>query len=199
MIDIALHTVKVQNFDKTITTIPTHRLINESFRNWRGMSESGGRRIMRSLMIDQNSVHFLDDGSLADLSRFGLLRDYLQAKQEEVERWNAGHAGQQVLDSRRLTNIGTFRAYVHAYLKSRPDIADDKTLLVRQLAPSEHGLPLEIYAFASTTAWGDYEGIQADIFDHLIAIMPEFGLRLFQRPSGVDIAALADLPLRPAV
>jgi len=143
VIDIALHTVKVQNFDKTITTIPTHRLINESFRNWRGMSESGGRRIMRSLMIDQNSVHFLDDGSLVDLSRFSLLRDYLRAKQEEVERWNAGHAGEQVLDSRRLTNIGTFRAYVHAYLKARPDIADDKTLLVRQLAPSEHGLPLE--------------------------------------------------------
>jgi len=199
VIDIALHTVKVQNFDKTITTIPTHRLINESFRNWRGMSESGGRRIMRSLMIDQNSVHFLDDGSLVDLSRFSLLRDYLRAKQEEVERWNAGHAGEQVLDSRRLTNIGTFRAYVHAYLKARPDIADDKTLLVRQLAPSEHGLPLEIYAFASTTAWSDYEGIQADIFDHLIAIMPEFGLRLFQRPSGVDLAALADTPLRSAV
>lgn len=199
VIDIALHTVKVQNFDKTITTIPTHRLINESFRNWRGMSESGGRRIMRSLMIDQNSVHFLDEKGLADLSRFSLLRDYLRAKQEEVERWNAGHAGEEVLDSRRLTNIGTFRAYVNAYLKARPDIADDKTLLVRQLASSEHGLPLEIYAFASTTAWGDYEGIQADIFDHLIAIMPEFGLRLFQRPSGVDLSALADRPLLSVV
>jgi len=198
VIDIALHTVKVQNFDKTITTIPTHRLINESFRNWRGMSESGGRRIMRSLMIDQNSVRFLDEEGLAKLSRFGLLRDYLRAKQEDVERWNAGHAGEEILDSRRLTNIGTFRAYVHAYLKARPDIADDKTLLVRQLAPSEYGLPLEIYAFASTTAWGDYEGIQADIFDHLLAIMPEFGLRLFQRPSGADLSALADERSRSA-
>ena len=190
VIDIALHTVKVQNFDKTITTIPTHRLINESFRNWRGMSESGGRRIMRSLMIDQNSVRFLDREGLAAVSRFGLLSDYLQAKREEVERWNADHAGAEAVDSRRLTNIGTFRAYVRAYLKARPDIADDKTLLVRQLASGEHGLPLQIYAFAATTAWADYEGIQADIFDHLIAIMPEFGLRLFQRPSGLDLAAL---------
>lgn len=197
VIDIALHTVKVQNFDKTITTIPTHRLINESFRNWRGMSESGGRRIMRSLMIDQNSVRFLDSEGLATVSRFGLLRDYMKAKREEVERWNAGQAGREIVDSRRLTNIGTFRAYVGAYLKARPDIADDKTLLVRQLAPSEHGLPLQIYAFAGTTAWGDYEGIQADIFDHLIAIMPEFGLRLFQRPSGADLSALADMPSRP--
>lgn len=192
VIDIALHTVKVQNFDKTITTIPTHRLINESFRNWRGMSESGGRRIMRSLMIDQNSVRFLDEDSLDDLSRFAVLRDYLRAKQDDVWRWNADHAGEEVLNSRRLTNIGTFRAYVVAYLKARPDIADDKTLLVRQLAPSENGLPLQIYAFANTTAWGEYEGIQADIFDHLIAIMPEFGLSLFQRPTGADLSPILE-------
>jgi len=190
VIDIALHTVKVQNFDKTITTIPTHRLINESFRNWRGMSESGGRRIMRSLMIDQNSVRFLDEEGLAAVSRFGVLQAYLRTKREEVERWNADRGRTESVDSRRLTNIGTFRAYVVAYLKARPDIADDKTLLVRQLAPGEHGLPLQIYAFAGTTAWGDYEGIQAGIFDHLIAIMPEFGLRLFQRPSGLDLATL---------
>ncbi|RYE01911.1 MAG: mechanosensitive ion channel, partial [Sphingobacteriales bacterium] len=113
--------------------------------------------------------------------------DYLRAKREEVQKWNADNARQEVLDSRRLTNIGTFRAYVHAYLKARPDIADDKTLLVRQLAPSENGLPLEIYAFASTTAWNDYECIQADIFDHLVAIAPAFALRLFQRPSGADL------------
>jgi len=193
VIDIALHTVKVQNFDKTITTIPTQRLITDSFRNWRGMSESGGRRIMRALMIDQNSVRFLDEQDVADLSRFGLLRDYLRARRQEVEHWNAAHAGGEVLDSRRLTNIGTFRAYIAAYLKARPDIAPDKTLLVRQLAPSEHGLPLQIYAFASTTAWADYEGIQADIFDHLIAIMPAFGLRLFQRPTGSDLSALENV------
>ncbi len=199
VIDIALHTVKVQNFDKTITTIPTHRLISESFRNWRGMSESGGRRIMRALMIDQNSVRFLDETDVAALSRFGLLRDYLQAKRDEVQRWNADHAGAEILDSRRLTNIGTFRAYVMAYLKARPDIAMDKTLLVRQLAPSEHGLPLEVYAFARTTAWAEYEGIQADVFDHLIAIMPAFGLRLFQRPAGTDLSALAAIQAPRAV
>jgi len=190
VIDIALHTVKVQNFDKTITTIPTHRLINESFRNWRGMSEAGGRRIMRSLMVDQNSIRFLDEDSLDDLSRFALLRDYLQAKQDEVQRWNANHAGQEILNSRRLTNIGTFRAYAIAYLKARPDIADDKTMLVRQLAPSENGLPLQIYAFTNTTVWSEYEGVQADIFDHLIAIMPEFGLSLFQRPTGADLSPI---------
>lgn len=200
VIDIALHVVKVQNFDKTITTIPTYRLITESFRNWRGMSESGGRRIMRSLMIDQSSVRFLDEEGVRDLARFALLRDYLAAKQQDISRWNADHAPGEILDARRLTNIGTFRAYVLAYLKARPDIADDKTLLVRQLAPSENGLPLEIYAFAGTTRWDQYEGIQADIFDHLIAIMREFDLRLFQRPTGADFSGLnagrgaADMP-----
>ncbi len=199
IIDIALHTVKVQNFDKTITTIPTQRLISESFRNWRGMSESGGRRIMRALMIDQNSVRFLDQADLADLARFGLLRDHLRAKRAEVERWNMDHAGGEILDSRRLTNIGTFRAYALAYLKARPDVASDKTLLVRQLAPSEHGLPLQVYAFARTTVWAEYEGTQADIFDHLIAILPAFGLRLFQRPAGTDLVALAKNEVSRAV
>lgn len=190
VIDIALHTVKVQNFDKTITTIPTHRMISESFRNWRGMSESGGRRIMRSLMIDQNSVHFLSADELDRLSRFALLRDYIAGKRADVEQWNASNAVSADVDARRLTNIGTFRAYVLAYLKARPDIADDKTLLVRQLAPTENGLPLQVYAFANSTVWAVYEGIQADIFDHLIAIMPEFGLRLFQHPTGLDFQQL---------
>ena len=187
VIDIALHTVKVQNFDKTITTIPTHRLISESFRNWRGMSESGGRRIMRSIMIDQNSIAFLDEAELKSLSRFDLLKAYLDGKRAELGRWNdAQDAGEQV-NGRRLTNVGTFRAYMLAYLEARTDIASDKTLLVRQLAPGEYGLPLEIYAFADTTNWAEYEGIQGDIFDHLLAILPEFGLRLFQRPTGVDV------------
>lgn len=190
VIDIALHTVKVQNFDKTITTIPTHRLISESFRNWRGMQESGGRRIMRALMIDQNSVTFLDDASFAAISRFGLLKDYLRDKQDDLNRWNGDRSADHPLDGRRLTNIGTFRAYVLDYLRAHPDISRDKTLLVRQLAPSEHGLPLQIYGFANTTIWAGYENIQADIFDHLIAIMPEFGLRLFQRPTGADFGAL---------
>lgn len=195
VIDIALHTVKIQNFDKTITTIPTHRLISESFRNWRGMSESGGRRIMRSLMIDQNSVRFLDGDQLEAMTRFTLLGDYLKAKCREIEAWNAEKAAGQSLNGRRLTNIGTFRAYVLAYLQARPDIDSEKTLLVRQLAPSENGLPLQIYAFTDTTNWSNYEGIQADIFDQLIAIMPEFGLRLFQRPAGSDLSTLGWRPI----
>ncbi|PJG48892.1 mechanosensitive ion channel domain-containing protein [Sphingobium sp. SJ10-10] len=191
VIDIALHTVKIQNFDKTITTVPTHRLISESFRNWRGMAESGGRRIMRSLMIDQRSVRFLDEDAIQKMAQFAVLRPYLEAKRREIESWNVEHGADGTVNGRRLTNIGTFRAYVFAYLQSRSDIAQDKTLLVRQLAPSENGLPLEIYAFANSTVWSEYEGIQGDIFDHLIAILPDFGLRLFQRPAGADLAALA--------
>ncbi|AMK20154.1 MULTISPECIES: mechanosensitive ion channel family protein [Sphingobium] len=191
VIDIALHTVKIQNFDKTITTIPTHRLISDSFRNWRGMAESGGRRIMRSLMIDQSSVRFLDDGDVERMAQFSVLRPYLETKRREIERWNAEHGADGTVNGRRMTNIGTFRAYVLAYLQSRRDIAQDKTLLVRQLAPSENGLPIEIYAFANSTAWAQYEGIQGDIFDHLIAILPDFNLRLFQRPAGSDLAGLA--------
>jgi miniconductance mechanosensitive channel len=191
VIDIALHTVKIQNFDKTITTIPTHRLISESFRNWRGMSESGGRRIMRSLMIDQSSVRFLEQQDMEQLARFSLLKGYLQVKQQDIGRWNQQHGADNPVNGRRLTNIGTFRAYVHAYLKARSDIAQDKTLLVRQMEPSENGLPLQIYAFANSTVWDEYEGVQGDIFDHLIAILPQFGLRLFQRPTGADVAEIA--------
>ncbi len=190
VIDIALHTVKVQNFDKTITTIPTHRLVSESFRNWRGMSESGGRRIMRALLLDQTSVRFLDAKDIDQLSRLTLLHDYLAHKQAEIATWNKAHAT-NVPDERRLTNIGTFRAYVHAYLKARSDIAQDKTLMVRQLALGENGLPLQVYALADTTDWGEYEAIQADIFDHLIAIMPAFGLNLYQRPAGSDLVRSA--------
>ena len=191
VIDIALHTVKIQNFDKTITTVPTHRLISESFRNWRGMADSGGRRIMRSLMLDQRSVRFLNDGDMEKMAQFLVLRPYIEAKRQEIERWNAAHRADGTVNGRRLTNLGTFRAYVLAYLQSREDIAQDKTLLVRQLAPSENGLPMEIYAFATSTVWAEYEGIQADIFDHLIAILSDFDLRLFQRPAGADMAALA--------
>ena len=146
VIDIALHTVKVQNWDKTITTIPTHRLISESFRNWRGMYEAGGRRIKRSLMIDQNSVRFLDEAEVAGLRRFSLLADYLDAKQAELAQWNAAHPDRsaQAVNARRLTNIGTFRAYVTAYLRDRGDLSDRLFLIVRQLAPTEPGLPLEI-------------------------------------------------------
>lgn len=194
VIDIALHTVKVQNWDKTITTIPTKRLITESFKNWRGMSESGGRRIQRSLLIDQNSVRFFGAAERERLHRFALLRDYLEEKEREISEWNAKleAQGRDPVNARRLTNIGTFRAYVERYLRSYPGIHQDMTLMVRQRAPGSTGLPLEIYCFTNTTAWGEYEAIQSDIFDHLLAIVPEFGLRIFQEPGGADIRGLGD-------
>ena len=193
VIDIALHTVKVQNWDKTITTIPTWRLINESYKNWRGMQESGGRRIKRSLLIDQTSVRFLEPEERERLRRFALIDDYLQRKQEELEAWNAEliAAGRDPVNARRVTNIGTFRAYVMSYLKAHPRINQQMTQLVRQLQPTGEGLPLEIYCFTNTVAWAEYEAIQADIFDHLIAILPEFGLRLYQQPSGLDLRSWA--------
>ena len=192
VIDIALHTVKVQNWDKTITTIPTKRLISDSFKNWRGMQESGGRRIKRSLFLDQNSVRFLDESTCRHLRRFGLLAGYLDDKQAELDAWNAKLAeqGREIVNTRRITNIGTFRAYVERYLRNHPGIHQGMTLIVRQLAPTSAGLPLEIYCFTNTTAWVPYEGIQSDIFDHLLAILPEFGLRVFQEPSGADLQSL---------
>lgn len=197
VIDIALHTVKVQNWDKTITTIPTKRFITDSFKNWRGMQESGGRRIKRSLYLDQNSVHFLSADEQAGLRRFRLLDSYLKAKESELLSWNAqlDESVRLPVNSRQLTNIGTFRAYVEQYLRHHPEIRQDMTLLVRQMAPTADGLPLELYCFTSTTAWARYEAIQSDIFDHLLAILPEFGLRVFQHPSGADLRELQ--PPRP--
>ena len=197
VIDIALHTVKVQNWDKTITTIPTKRLISDSFKNWRGMQESGGRRIKRSLFLDQNSVRFLDEATCRHLRRFRLLAGYLDDKQAELDAWNANLAeqGREIVNTRRITNIGTFRAYVERYLRSHPGIHQGMTLIVRQLAPTSAGLPLEIYCFTGTTSWVPYESIQSDIFDHLLAILPEFGLRVFQEPSGADLQALQ--PAKP--
>lgn len=194
VIDISLHTVKVQNFDKTITTIPTHRLVSDSYRNWRGMSEAGGRRIKRSLTIDQNTIRFLDEEEVEQLGRFRVLRDYLARKREEIAQWNASELGGESdpVNARRITNIGTLRAYIIGYLKSHPKISDRFTLLVRQNPPGPHGLPIEIYCFTATTDWGEYEAIQADIFDHLLAILPEFGLRVFQEPSGADLRALSN-------
>ncbi|MGN5519530.1 mechanosensitive ion channel family protein [Halopseudomonas sp. Lyrl_26] len=189
VIDISLHTVKVQNWDKTITTIPTKRLISDPFKNWRGMQESGGRRIKRALMLDQQSVHFLDDRERAHLHRFRLLDEYLNAKEAEIGEWNRQlkESGQEPVNTRRITNIGTFRAYVERYLRSHPGIHQDMTLIVRQLSPTAEGLPIELYCFTNTVAWVEYEGIQSDIFDHLLAILPEFGLRVYQAPSGQDM------------
>jgi miniconductance mechanosensitive channel len=192
VIDVQLHTVKVQNWDKTITTIPTHRLISDSFKNWRGMSESGGRRIKRAIYIDLTSVRFQTDDEIAHFRRFALLNDYIGDKLRELDDYNTGLSAEvdDEVNRRRLTNIGTFRAYAFNYLKHHPKINQQMTLIVRQLAPDPEGLPLEIYCFTKTTAWADYEGIQSDIFDHLVAITPEFGLRLFQKPAGHDLQSL---------
>lgn len=195
VIDIALHTVKIQNWDKTITTVPTKRFISDSFINWRGMQESGGRRIKRSLFLDQQSIHFLTQQELEHLQRFNLLAGYFDTKISELNEWNERHvksSSGDTLDSRKLTNIGTFRAYVERYLRNHPGIHQKgMTLMVRQLSPTSEGLPLEIYCFTNTTAWTEYEGIQSDIFDHLLAIAPEFNLRVYQAPSGADMRALS--------
>lgn len=199
VIDIALHTVKVQNWDKTITTIPTRRFITDSFKNWRGMQESGGRRIIRNLLLDQQSIGFLTDKEKEHLKSFRLLRDYLKEKQQEIDEWNSElrDDGKEPVNTRRITNIGTFRAYVLNYLKNHPGIHQQMTMMVRQLAPTPDGLPLQVYGFTNTTAWVEYEGIQSDIFDHLYSIIPEFGLRVYQHPSGVDVRELKSVLASP--
>ena len=197
VVDITLHTVKVQNFDKTIVSIPTWRLMSESFKNWRGMQQSGGRRIKRSLYIDASGVRFLHDDEEVRLSKVRLLTDYIGRKQSELKSWNEAQGNVAALSAnrRRMTNIGTFRAYALAYLKSHPEIQPNMTCMVRQMQTTAQGIPLEIYCFTRTTAWVDYERIQGDIFDYLLAVMPEFGLNLYQQPSGTDLRA----GLQPAV
>jgi len=197
VIDIALHTAKVQNWDKTITTIPTYRLISESFKNWRGMQSSGGRRIKRALNIDLTSIRFLTPAERNSLNKIALIDDYLVKKKQEIEKWNAAlvEGGKDPVNARRVTNFGTFRAYALSYLRSHPQINNNMTLLVRQLAPGAQGVPLEIYCFTATTAWATYEDIQSDIFDHLIALLPAFNLRQFQEPSSWDSAlAIGNYP-----
>lgn len=189
VLEVALTTVKVQNFDKTITTIPTYALISDSFRNWRGMSRSGVRRIKRNLQLDINSVRLLGADDLRRFGKIRLLRGYLKRKEAELAEWNArfpAEEGSEPVNARALTNLGTFRAYVEEYLKSHPKISNEQTLLVRQLQSTEHGLPLELYIFSTDNRWVEFEGIQSDIFDHLLAILPEFGLRAFQAPAGSE-------------
>ncbi len=192
VIDVALYTVTVQNWDKTITKIPTHRLISDSFKNWRGMSESGGRRIKRSINVDFNSIRFLTDEEVQRFKDFALLKGYIEAKEAELNAYNEelDAPGGSGVNLRRLTNVGTFRAYIYNYLKHHPKIHDRMTLIVRQLQPGTEGLPIEIYCFSNDIDWAAYEGIQADIFDHIGAIAPEFGLRLYQRLAGADLAGL---------
>ena len=194
VMDIALHTVKIQNFDKTITTVPTHKLIQEPFRNWRGMSQSGGRRIKRSIAIDMSTVRFLDDDEIERFSKFSPLQKYMASKRDELQAHNDGIAtGPDGFgDPRKLTNIGTFRAYVIQYLRAHPRLHQSgMTLLVRQLAPTPKGLPIELYVFSNDTSWVNYEGIQADIFDHLLSMLPEFGLRAFQEPTSGDFRTIS--------
>jgi miniconductance mechanosensitive channel len=190
VIDISLHTVKVRNWDKTISTIPTWKLINESYRNWRGMQESGGRRIKRALLIDQTSVRFLDPEERQRLRRIALIDAYLDRQQVELAEYNARleAAGKDPVNNRRATNLGTFRAYVTAYLRAHPGVAQDMTLIVRQLDPTPTGLPLQVYCFSADVRWAAYEDLAGDIFDHLLAVLPEFGLRLYQAPGGADLA-----------
>lgn len=193
VIDIALTTVKVRNWDKTITTIPTYALISDSFKNWRGMSEAGGRRIKRSVLIETSSIGFLNEELMQRLRKADLLSTYLQQKLEAIEQANVARQTDMSvrINGRRLTNVGTFRGYLVSYLKAHPRIRQDMTLLVRQLNPSSDGLPIEIYAFTSTTDWNEYEDIQSDIFDHVFAVLPEFGLRAHESPTGHDVRTLA--------
>ncbi|MDD2578789.1 MAG: mechanosensitive ion channel [Eubacteriales bacterium] len=194
VVEISLTTVKVANFDRTITTIPPRALVTDAFINWRGMVETGGRRIKRSLHIDMSSVGFLSQAQLADLRRIELLRDYIDQRSAEIADYNRqlGCADAHPANGRHMTNIGTFRAYIIAYLRDRRDIRDDMIQMVRQLPPEASGLPLEIYVFAATTVWAEYEQIQSDVFDHLLAVAPYFGLRVFQSPGGFDLHRLAE-------
>jgi miniconductance mechanosensitive channel len=190
VIDVSLTTVKVQNWDKTITTVPTYVLISDSFKNWRGMSDSGGRRIKRSLNIDVRTIQFANETLLERFKGIKILRPYLEGKLDDIQKHNANIANDlsELINGRRLTNVGTFRAYCVAYLRNHPKIHQSgMTLLVRQLAPTEKGLPIELYAFANDIAWVSFEDIQGDIFDHLLSILPEFQLSIFQAPSGADL------------
>jgi len=192
--DVALHTIKVQNFDKTIVVIPTYKLIDSGFKNWRGMQQAGGRRIKRSVFIDLSSVKFCTEDMLAKYKHFELIKNYIEKKEVEIEKYNKERNvdTSSVINGRRLTNIGTFREYLKAYLKSREDINKGFTFLVRQLTPGPNGIPIEIYVFANTTAWVRYEDIQADIFDHIFAVVTEFELSIFQNPTGKDFRALVN-------
>ena len=200
VIEVGITTVKVQNFDKTIVTIPTYALVSESFKNWRGMSESGGRRIKRALHVDIGSVRFCDEEMLARFARIRYITEHVEAQRDEAAHWNReqGVDAADYANGRRPTNVGLFRAYLVAYLRHHPMVHQDMTFLVRQLDPTEHGLPIEIYVFCREQEWARYEAIQADIFDHLLAIAPQFDLRIYQNPSGPDVeralAATASSP-----
>ncbi len=193
VLEVALTTVKVQNWDKTVTTIPTYALISESFKNWRGMQLSGGRRIKRAVYIDISTITFCTEEMIERFSKIRYIAEYMEKKKKELAEYNREHQldDSTPTDKRQLTNIGTFRAYVVAYLKNHPMINQEMTFLIRQLPPAEHGLPVEIYVFCKDKIWANYEAIQSDIFDHILAVVPEFDLKVFQSPTGSDFKALA--------
>ncbi len=190
--EITLNTVKVQNWDKTVSTIPTYALVNESFQNWKGMEESGGRRIKRSLNIDMRSIKFIDENLFEKLNKIQLIKPYLGKKVEELNEYNRKNNidDSSLVNGRRITNIGTFRKYIEEYLKQHPKIHNNMTFLVRHLQPTETGLPIQIYVFSNDQKWANYESIQADIFDHILAIISEFELKVFQNPTGDDFQKL---------
>ena len=192
VLDVTLTTVKVQNWDKTITTIPTYSLISESFKNWRGMQDSGGRRIKRSVHIDISTVKFLDEQMIERFGKIQYITDHIERKKQELAEYNELNQVDlsHLANGRRMTNVGTFRAYVEAYLKNHPQISQEMTFLVRQLAPTPKGLPIEIYVFCKDKVWANYEAIQGDIFDHILAIIPVFDLQAFQEPAGKDFRGL---------
>lgn len=191
VVEVSLTTVKVRNWDKTITMIPAYALVSDAFKNWRGMTESGGRRIKRAVAIDIHSIHFLSEEEQTRLSKINYLKEYFVTKKDEISRFNCNVEDADILvNSRHLTNIGTFRAYLLEFVKQHPLIHKDMTLLVRQLAPTAEGVPIEVYVFTTDIRWSVYEGIQSDIFDHIFAILPEFGLNVFQGPTGLDIRSL---------
>ena len=194
VIDISLTTVQVQNWDKTITSIPTYALVSDSFKNWRGMAESGGRRIKRAISIDLNSVRFADAAMIERLKKIQRINAYLTTRVAEVERWNSENSvdAASPANGRRLTNLGCFRAYLEQWLKAQPLVHEGMTFLVRQLPPSGQGIPLEVYFFSKEQRWAHYEAFQADVFDHVLAVLPEFGLRPFQEPTGADWRRAAD-------
>jgi miniconductance mechanosensitive channel len=191
VIDIALHTIKIQNWDKTISIIPTHKLIDSSFKNWRGMSDSGGRRIKRTISIDMNSITFCNKELVEKFKSMTLISKYINDKISDINNYNKEINEESMINGRTLTNIGTYRAYVKAYLKNNKNIHKNMTFLVRQLSPTENGLPLEIYVFSNNTNWVEYEEIQSDIFDHLIASLNQFNLKIYQQPSGNDLEKLS--------
>lgn len=188
VIEVSLNTVKVRNFDKTITTIPPYLLVSDSFQNWRGMQESGGRRIKRSINIDMNSVRFCTPEMLAKYRKIQLLANYVEQTEQVIKEYNEEHHidNSILVNGRRQTNLGVFCAYLNCYLKSHPGVNHNMTCMVRQLQPTDHGIPLELYFFSATTSWIPYEDLQSDVFDHLLAIISEFDLHVFQSPSGED-------------